>query len=124
MALRRGFKTEANEIAPDIRAELGDGGIAPIDPWQIAEYLEVPIENMSSLQDDAGQAVNYFSSIDSSSFSEVTVFRGIHRVIVHNDSHHPGRQKSNVSHELSHALLLHPPTPALDTKVAECGMAK
>jgi len=25
-----------------------------------------------------------------------------------------GRQASNLTHELSHALLLHPPTPALD----------
>ncbi len=36
------------------------------------------------------------------------------RKIVHNDSHSPARQGSNLSHELSHALLHHCPTPALD----------
>lgn len=29
---------------------------------------------------------------------------------MNNDAHHPHRQASNISHELSHAILLHPPT--------------
>src|SRR5260370_1706656 len=48
-------------------------------------------------------------------FSAVTVFRGFERTILHNESHSPGRQSSNLAHELSHALLLHPPAPALDS---------
>lgn len=31
-------------------------------------------------------------------------------MIVHNDVHHRYRQASNISHELNHAILLHPPT--------------
>ena len=46
----------------------------------------------------------------------MTVFHGSRRTIVHNDSHSPGRQASNVTHELGHALLLHNPTPALDDR--------
>ena len=34
--------------------------------------------------------------------------------MVHNDAHSPGRQASDLSHELSHGLLLHPPAPAFD----------
>ena len=116
MPLRRGFKSEANEIARVTRAELGVGAVDPIDPRQLADCLDVPIEAMSNLRDVAGPAVSYFSGVDSSSFSAVTVFSGSYRMIVHNDSHHPGRQSSNVTHELSHALLLHPPTPAIDDK--------
>jgi Zn-dependent peptidase ImmA (M78 family) len=71
---------------------------------------------MTNLVEVAGSAVTYFSEVDPSSFSAVTIFRGSHRMIVHNDSHVPGRQKSDVSHELSHALLLHPPTPAIDDR--------
>ena len=49
-------------------------------------------------------------------FSAVTVFAGSERTIVHNDAHARTRQRSNLSHELSHGLLLHPATPALDNK--------
>lgn len=30
---------------------------------------------------------------------------------MHNDAHHPYRQAANIAHELSHAVLHHPPTP-------------
>ena len=35
-------------------------------------------------------------------------------MIVHNDFSDIGRQASDLAHELSHALLLHPPGPVLD----------
>lgn len=55
-----------------------------------------------------------FSRVDPSAFSAITVFHGTERIIVHNDCHSAGRQASNLAHELSHGLLLHPPRPALD----------
>lgn len=33
-------------------------------------------------------------------------------MIVYNDAHSPGRQSSDLAHELAHALLHHPPEPA------------
>ena len=47
-------------------------------------------------------------------FSGVTVFRGPRRTIVFNDAHALGRQANDVGHELSHGLLLHTPTAAID----------
>ena len=44
------------------------------------------------------------------------MFLGARRLIVHNDAHAPGRINSNLTHELAHGLLLHPPTPALDDR--------
>jgi Zn-dependent peptidase ImmA (M78 family) len=114
MAFRRGFKTEANDIARDIRGELGLRMTDPLDPWNLAEYLNIPIINLSDFATDAPRAASYFSQTDSSAFSAVTVFHGTKRTIVHNDAHLPGRQANNVSHEISHGLLQHPPTPALD----------
>ncbi|MEU9685694.1 ImmA/IrrE family metallo-endopeptidase [Amycolatopsis japonica] len=37
-------------------------------------------------------------------------------MIVHNDAHTPGRQSSNLAHELAHGLLLHPPSPVIDSR--------
>lgn len=51
---------------------------------------------------------------DPESFSGLTVLRGCYRMIVHNDSHSPARQNSDLAHEVAHALLFHEPAPALD----------
>jgi Zn-dependent peptidase ImmA (M78 family) len=112
--LRRGFKTEANDLAREIRKELGLRLLDPLDPWRLADHLAIPIIALSELANDADRAVRHLLYVDPASFSAVTVFHGTERLVVHNDAHSAGRQASNVSHELSHGLLLHPPAPALD----------
>ena len=71
---------------------------------------------LSSMRDLIPEAAHYFMSTNRSDFSAVTVFWGIERTILHNDSHSMGRQASNLAHELSHALLLHPSTPPIDSR--------
>jgi Zn-dependent peptidase ImmA (M78 family) len=114
MELRRGFKTEAHDIAREIRSELKLAPTDPLDPWLLANHLEIPIYTLSFMKDDAPFAAHQFSNVDPAAFSAVTVFCGCMRRIVHNDSHLIGRQSSNLAHELAHALLHHLPTPALN----------
>lgn len=115
MRLRRGFKSAANETALEVREELSLRPTDPLNPFRLADHLAIPVLPLSALSDEAPAAARHFSSRnDRSVFSAITVFHGTERVIVHNDSHSPGRQASNLSHELSHGLLLHPPRPALD----------
>lgn len=114
MALKRGFKKEANAIVKEIRGELGLTMMAPLDPWALAEHLEIPVITLSSMSDVIPNAVNHFSVVNSSEFSAMTVFCGTRRVIVYNDSHTKGRQASDIAHEVSHGLLLHPLRPALN----------
>jgi len=114
VGLRWGFKSEANAIARQIREELGLLPTAPLDPWRLAKYLAIPVVPLSSFAEDAPRALRRFAVLDRSAFSAVTVFRGLRRMIVHNDSHSRYRQGSDISHELAHGLLLHPPTPPLD----------
>ena len=111
--LRRGFKSEANEIAREVRGELGLKLADPLDPLLLAVHLEIPVIALSELAADAPSGTHHFLHVAREVFSAVTVFSGTERVIVHNDSHSPGRQSSNIAHELSHGLLLHPATPAL-----------
>jgi Zn-dependent peptidase ImmA (M78 family) len=114
VALRRGFKTEANDIAREVRSELNLALIDPLDPWILACHLEIPVYTLSSLKDYSSFAFHQFSCIDTACFSAVTIFIGRARYIVHNDYHSLGRQASNLAHELAHALLHHPPTSALN----------
>jgi Zn-dependent peptidase ImmA (M78 family) len=116
MGYRRGFKSEANATAREIRAELRLKDLDKLDPWALAAHLLVQVESLSDYARDAPQAVHHFTAVDPGAFSACTVFDGPRRKIVHNDAHLPGRQASNVTHELSHALLHHPPTPALDDR--------
>jgi Zn-dependent peptidase ImmA (M78 family) len=115
MAYRRGFKSEAEALAREIRAELGLGPLDPLDPFLLADHLEIPVVPLSDIE-RTNAGVCPLLTTEQGAFSAVTVFRGNRRLIVHNDAHHPARQNSNIAHELAHGLLLHPPTAALDNK--------
>lgn len=114
MTLRRGFKTEANTIAGQVRTELGLRAWAPLDPRKLADLLAIPLLPLSTFRAVAPDAVEHFAIGEPEAFSAVTVFRGPSRLIVFNDSHSPGRQASDLAHELAHALLQHPPHSAFD----------
>lgn len=113
MAFQRGFKSAANKLAADVRADLGIGPFDHLDPRRLAAWLAIPIIDMSSLE-AAAPAVKHLLQVEPEVFSAATVFAGPRRTIVHNDGHSPARQNSNLCHELSHGLLQHPRTPAMD----------
>ncbi len=114
MALYRGFQTEAKAVAQEVRAELRLTPYTRLDPFLLAEHLGVHVTPLSALQNDTPFGTNHFTTVEPDTFSAVTVFRGTRRHVVHNDCHSPGRQASDIVHELSHALLHHPPTAAMD----------
>jgi Zn-dependent peptidase ImmA (M78 family) len=114
MTLRRGFKSEANGLALEVRAELGLPSHSPVCPFAIAENLCIPVFTVSSLlalDGEFAKQITRFLDDHLSAFSAITVFNGTRRCIVHNQRHAHVRQRSNLSHELAHALLMHPPHP-------------
>ena len=115
MTFRRGFKTDANSIAREIRAEMNLKFLDPLDPSLLASHLNIQVLTLSELAMEA-PVIRHVISQEPEAFSAVTVFYGSERTIVHNDGHSIPRQNSNLAHELAHGLLLHPPTPALDSK--------
>jgi Zn-dependent peptidase ImmA (M78 family) len=116
MPLRRGFKSEANAIARELRLELGLSVTAPLDPWRLAQHLAIPVVKLSSMRRVAESAVLQFMRTDPEAFSAVTVFSGAKRVIVVNDAHARSRQASDLAHELAHSLLWHEPTATFDAQ--------
>jgi Zn-dependent peptidase ImmA (M78 family) len=113
MAFERGFKTWAKSVATEARRDLGLSPLERLDPFALASSLEIPVIKLSELIATA-PAVDHLLTVEPEAFSAVTVFDGPRRTIIHNDGHAPTRQVSNLGHELSHGLLRHPPTPALD----------
>lgn len=122
MALRRGFKAEAETIAAEIRSDLRISLYDRLDPLRLAEHLDIPVWPLSRLHHVASsvegleEAIDYLTRTDTGALSAVTVFCGTTRTIVHNDGHCAARQASNISHEAAHGLLLHPPAPMLDRR--------
>ena len=112
--MRRGFKSEANAIAREVREELSLSRTSPLNVWRLAGHLNIPVIPLSSFRGRAPKAAELFLNGGAGSFSGVTVFRGSKRTIVFNDAHILGRQASDIGHELSHGLLLHTPSSAVD----------
>lgn len=111
MGFPRGFKAEANRIALRVRAKLGLSPLDPIKPEAICTYYDIPLFKLSEFDPSSP-----FLTSKSSEFSAVTVPRGLQTAIVHNDSHHPFRQRSNICHELAHCFLGHECAPPLTEK--------
>jgi hypothetical protein len=109
LGFQRGFKAEANRIAVRVREQIGLNARSPIDPVKVCEHFDIRLIHLSELDLDCSR----FLQGDKSSFSAVTVPCGLHTAIVHNDAHHPYRQRSNICHELAHCFLGHQCTPPL-----------
>jgi Zn-dependent peptidase ImmA (M78 family) len=113
--VKRGFKAQAERIATEIRDELDLSVDARLEPLDLAEHLAIPVFSLSqaSRTTPRNSFSHYFAVTDPDSFSAITIFHGYQRVIVHNETHHPNRQASNIAHEVSHSLLEHEPAPVL-----------
>jgi Zn-dependent peptidase ImmA (M78 family) len=111
--VKRGFKSAAEQIAQEIRAELDLGPSERLNALSLAKHLAIPVFTIGQIAalTSANTFSHYFAVMDSECFSAVTVFCGYKRFIIHNENHHPNRQASNLTHELSHTLLEHRPTP-------------
>lgn len=114
MTLRRGFKKEANGLALEARGELDLPPHSPLCPFALAEHLSIPVyttKQLVALDNTVADHVRMLLNNHASAFSAMTVFEGRRRCIIHNHLHALVRQRSNVSHEVAHALLAHPPHP-------------
>lgn len=87
---------------------MGLSPVEPIDPDAVCKHFDIKLLRLSEIDPRS-----VFLDVDNSLFSAVTVPCGFHTAIVHNDSHHPYRQRSNISHELAHCFLGHKCTPPL-----------
>lgn len=114
MGFRHGFKTKANRIAVQIRADLALVPNSPLDPWSVCDHFDVEVIKLSELLGEGGTRLgSHFLDVDTDVFSAVVIPRGMRTAIVHNDAHAPVRQRSNLFHELSHLFLGHPVKPLL-----------
>jgi Zn-dependent peptidase ImmA (M78 family) len=109
-----GFKARAERIAEGIRRQLGLRAGDRFEAASLADRLGIPVTPLADLT-EFGASIESIArlSSDGAGFSAMTVFVERARLIVYNEQHPPGRRANSLSHELSHLILEHPPTPAL-----------
>ncbi|TDK52610.1 ImmA/IrrE family metallo-endopeptidase [Antarcticimicrobium luteum] len=115
MALRRGFKTDAEWYAQDVRRELGIPETGKLCPWSLARHLEHIVVDLSSFQKEHPLDVARLRQCTGAKgFSAVTIHKGTARLVILNDGHEKPRQTADLAHELAHGLLHHVPLPLSD----------
>lgn len=106
MALRRGFKSEAERIARDVQTELGLNPTQSVQPENLANMLGIEVRAGDDLI--PRERFKELEDIQPNSFSACTLRPSPdRRVIVYNPLSAKSRQKSDVAHELAHILLNH-----------------
>jgi hypothetical protein len=110
MKLRRGFKSESNITARELRRDIGLDSAAPICPFKLAEHLGVGIVKLTDFVSECPDAVEYLlNGGGRGEFFAMTLCGVSPRVIIYNDAHSDARTAADIAHELAHLLLMHPP---------------
>ena len=106
----RGFKSYAENLAVQVREEMGIPAHARLCAFELTEFLGVPTLGFSALASNAekfGVTEKQFKAL-AMEVHGLCIPVGTGRAIIYNDSNHPARQQSDVAHEASHILLRHP----------------
>ena len=106
MALRRGFKSEAERIAKRVQTELGMSAAQSVAPEVLADLMGIEIR----AGDELIPLERYveLEEIQPGVFSACTLRPSADRVVVvYNPLSAESRRRSDLAHELAHILLNH-----------------
>ena len=107
--LERGFKSWAERTATSLRTELGLGSCDPLGPLVLANYLEVLLWTPQDVPGLPSNALDQLLHNDPWGWSAISVVQNPTTVVIYNPKHSPGRQSSDIVHELAHLILGHEP---------------
>lgn len=112
--MRRGFKTQAEDISAELRGELNLTLHDHLDCTKLAEHLCIPVDPVTILLEWGARldAMDCLIAADGD-FSAMTQYRGSRCRIFYNPSHSKARTANSLAHELSHVILEHEPSPAI-----------
>lgn len=118
--LPRGFKTRAEEKSLEIRNQLGLKPTHACPARLVAELHDISVTSNAALIQSLPLLVDEFpdgaiqrQQLESlysatSGFSAVVAIVREHKMILYNEQHSPGRQESDLMHEIAHVIQGHP----------------
>jgi Zn-dependent peptidase ImmA (M78 family) len=104
------FVDRCEDIALELRGELGLGDQARLDPTELAAHLAIDVHSIERFRDGLPDQVRRLTEEDVESFAAVTVFCGTRCLILVNPSQSTQEEALSVAHELAHLELEHEPT--------------
>jgi Zn-dependent peptidase ImmA (M78 family) len=106
---QRGFKSWCENVAVQLRKEIGLGATAPLDPYLLAETLGVKVWKAGEVPGVDAESLDILLRRDPDSWSAVMLHIGATDLVILNSSHSIARQASDLMHELAHIYLGHAP---------------
>jgi Zn-dependent peptidase ImmA (M78 family) len=107
--LERGFKSWAERTATSLRGELALTPFQPLDPRQLAEYLQVRLITPHQVDGITKEILHQLLVVDPWGWSALTLDQAESAIVIYNPKHSSGRQASDITHELAHIVLGHHP---------------
>lgn len=107
-SFKRGFKKWADEKAIELRKELNLYASSPLCAFKLCSHLGIPILNPNQISGLKNEHLNVLLTTGASHWSAATIPLPNGRfIIIHNTTHSPARQQSNLMHELAHIICEH-----------------
>lgn len=107
--MRRGFKSQAERLAQEHRANFGLGPNDRLEPRAFLEHEGFLVWEPSNVPGLEPEELNQLTVLDPDSWSGVTINSERHKLIIVNPRHPTGRQANTLMHEWSHTQLNHKP---------------
>jgi Zn-dependent peptidase ImmA (M78 family) len=108
--MQRGFKTRAEKVSCQLRAEMGLSAHAPLAGKQLIAHLRVLLIQPADIPGIRAELLHEVLNGSSEYWSAITFYDQSGRpVIIFNPRHAPARQESDLMHEAAHILCKHPP---------------
>ena len=105
--LDRGFKSWAERTALSLRRELLLSPESKLDSRQLAAYLDVVVWTPHDVPGMTREILAQLLGQDPWGWSAVACAVGEVTTVIFNPKHPPGRQASDITHELAHIILGH-----------------
>lgn len=106
---KRGFKTWADNKSLELRKGLGLAPHSPMKAADLCKIFEVKLVTPSDINLLSGECLNTLCKDKGKEYwSAVTIPKSPSGfIVIHNPSHSPARQESNIMHELAHIICGH-----------------
>lgn len=110
MPFARGFRTRSENIAEQVRRDIGLLPTEPLSLDQVAATIGVRLITPSNVRGMSRESLDVLLHRESDAWSAVTVSCGFVDVVVYNPTSSAARTSSDVAHEIAHLLLAHEPS--------------
>lgn len=107
--MRRGFKTDAERMAAAARRSLGLSESSPLPARSLAKALDVVVMGPSEVPGMPEPLAKQMLFDFAERWSGITIPVDGQTLIIHNTTHAPARQESDLMHELAHIICKHRP---------------